>query len=396
VFMNFSCQSVRRISAVFSVKNSKRPLKTIPALMAGSLFSLSIMADASAEDILYEVRAENAYTKITIGGSVVPFQEVTLAAQLPGRISEITGKEGAAINEGELIVQIDDASLRAQRKEAVAAIYSAQAAAQNAQIQYSREMISPQSERASSMPGMAMPGMFDQMFSRQAASMMDIEDPDMHSYADLSQQGAQLNQARSSVTQAEARIEQIDAKIRDSRSIAPFNGVISKKLVEVGDTVQPGQAMIVLTNLDRLQIKADVPVRLGHLLEPGQAVKASLDINSAPMDVTVAQIFPVADEKRHTITVKFDLPAGVNAASGMYANVMLPDPAQQQGNGVLMVPRTALLWRGSMPGVMVVAEDGSSELRLLRIKYGTKGEWVQVYAGLQSGEKILIHEASAQ
>jgi len=49
-----------------------------------------------------------------------------------------------------------------------------------------------------------------------------------------------------------------------------------------------------------------------------------------------------------------------------------------------------------MPGVKVVAEDGSSELRLLRIKYGTKGEWVQVYAGLQSGEKILIHEASAQ
>ncbi len=393
--MNLNCQSVHAHKSIFYSHPAKLRFSRSTGLIAGLLLGLAGSAQATTDDQVYEVRSESSHAKITIGGTVVPLQEVTLAAQLPGRVSEITGKEGDAIKEGELIVQIDDTSLLAQRKEAVAAIYGAEAAAQNAQMQYSRELVSPQSDRASTMPGMGVPGMFDQMFSRPMASMMDMEDPNMQRSADLSQQGAQLNQARSSVSQAEARIEQIDAKIRDSRSIAPVEGVIARKMVEVGDTVQPGQALVVFTNIHHLQIKADVPVRLGHRLKTGDMVKANLDVGSQMMDVKVAQIFPVADEKRHTITVKFDLPEGVSAASGMYANVMLPDP-DKSGDGILMVPRAALLWRGSMPGVMVVNAEGESSLRLLRIKYGTKGEWVQVYAGLENGEKIIVPQTKLQ
>ena len=39
-------------------------------------------------------------------------------------------------------------------------------------------------------------------------------------------------------------IEEIDAKLRDAKSLAPFDGVITKKFIEVGDTVQPGQPLI--------------------------------------------------------------------------------------------------------------------------------------------------------
>jgi len=364
--------------------------KFLKNMLFGTTLGMSIFAGAHAEDQIYEVRSESSLAKITIGGTVVPFQEVTLAAQLPGRISEITGREGDVIRQGELIVQIDDTSLLAQRKEAVAGIYAAESQARNAQVQYSRELINPQSERISAMPGMGMPGMFDQMFSKPMASIAGFEDTGVQRDADLHQQSAQLSQAQSSVSQAEARIEQIDAKIRDSRSIAPFTGTIARKMVETGDTVQPGQAMIVLSDLARLQIRADIPVRLGHQLKVGQTVKAKLDIADDLIDVKVAQVFPVADEKRHTITVKFDLPANVNAASGMFANVMLADN-ESDANGIMMVPKAALLWRGSLPGVMLVDENGQTSLKLLRIKYGSEGEWVQVYAGLKDGDKILIH-----
>ncbi len=384
--MNFSCHATIAGSRAFFSAICANQLSVYRSLLASAMIAA---APAMAENQIYEVRAESSHAKITIGGTVVPFQEVTLSAQLPGRISNITGREGDRINAGELIVQIDDAHLLAQRKEAVAAIYAAESAAQNAQVQYSRELVSPQSDRVSVMPGMGMPGMFDQMFSRPMASMMDMEDTDMQRSADLSQQGSQLSQARSSVSQAQAKIEQIDAKIRDSRSIAPFDGTIAQKLVEIGDTVQPGQPLVVFSNLERLQIRADVPARLGHRLEVGQTVKAKLDVSGQAMDVKVAQIYPVADEKRHTITVKFDLPEGMPAGSGMFAKVMLPD-AEKESAGILMVPRSALLWRGSMPGVMVVDDSGQSTLRLLRIKYGTNGEWVQVYAGLEAGEKILV------
>ena len=79
----------------------------------------------------------------------------------------------------------------------------------------------------------------------------------------------------------------------------------------------------------------------------------------------------------------------------MFANIMLPDP-DKSADGILMVPRDALLWRGSMPGVMVVSDNGEKSLRLLRIKYGTRGDWVQVYAGLENGEKIIVPAKSVQ
>lgn len=219
---------------------------------------------------------------------------------------------------------------------------------------------------------------------------MGMEEPNVQRRADLHQQGAQVSQAHSGVGQAQAKIDQIDAQIRDSRSIAPFDGVITRKLVETGDTVQPGTPMIEFADLKVLQIKADIPARLIHGLKKGDVVSARLDSSTELTRARVARIFPVANEERHTITVKFDLPLDVQAAPGMYADVLTPDKTQSSQASVILIPRKALSWRGSMPGVQVVGEDGKTQLRLLRVKAGSDEDWVQVYAGLKPGERILV------
>lgn len=363
-------------------------LRTILACTVLTSAILPIVSNANGQ--IFEVISTAQQSTIKIGGTVLPYQEVTLAAQLPGRVTKILGREGDIFAKDQVLLQLDDTNLLAQRNEAMAALNSAQAAANNARIQYSREYYDPQSERAAGMPGMAVPGMFDQVFGKSMASAMDMDNPNVQRRADLSSQGSRLTQAQSSVAQAEAKISQIDSMIRDSRSIAPFAGTISKKLVEIGDTVQPGQPMLVFSDLSQLQVKANVPIRLGHKLKAGQSMMAKLDIGDQLVPVKVAQVFPVADHKRHTITVKFDLPAGVSATPGMYADVLLPDSSQTASTGSLMIPRSALLWRGSMPGVKVVNDDGQASLKLLRIKYGSSGDMVEVYAGLKQGDRILV------
>ena len=187
---------------------------------------------------------------------------------------------------------ISDENLLAKRKAAVAQYDQAVAALQNAQVQYNRELWSPRSENATQMPGMGMPGIFDQMFTKQIGDTLGYGDKDVQRRADLYNSGASVNQAQSQVRSAREAINQIDAALRDTRSIAPFDGTIIKKMVEVGDTVQPGMPMVSFANMDYIRIQTEVPVRLVPYIKVGDTVKAYLDVSGVMILAKVAQIYP--------------------------------------------------------------------------------------------------------
>ena len=196
-----------------------------------------------------------------------------------------------------------------------------------------------------------------------------------------------MTQARNQQLTAQSAIEEIDAKLRDARSFAPFEGVIIDKMVEEGDTVQPGQPLMVFADLTYLQVEVDVPVRLMSGLKMGMLVPVRIDVGNVRVDARVAQIFPSADAMRHTVTVKFDLPINVPGGPGMYAEVMLPEVRVQVGE-VPVIPDSAVLWRGSLPAVYVATEDERTELRLIRLGDYVSANQVAVLSGLKVGERI--------
>ena len=85
---------------------------------------------------------------------------------------------------------------------------------------------------------MGVPSMFDSMFTRNFATMFDAGEPGLNRQTDLIAQGTGMNQAYAGYLEAQAGLAELDAKIRDTKSMAPFDGVITDKLVEVGDTVE--------------------------------------------------------------------------------------------------------------------------------------------------------------
>ena len=325
----------------------------------------------------------------TVGGTVVPFKQVTLSAQIPGRVTFLTGIEGHRAPAGEVLVQIDDGSIQAQRRAASAQISQAEAALRNSQMQYSRELYAPRTNSISSFPGMGIPSTFDQFFTRGFTDSMGQTNSGLERQADLYARGVGINQAQGAMMQAQANLEGLDAQLRNSRSIAPFDGVVISKMVEVGDTVQPGMPLITFAFTDYLRIDADVPVRLAAGLSQGMIVQARLDIGGVIVDAKVAQIFPVADPKRHTVRVKFDLPFDTPGGPGMYAEVTIPDgsvPTQTQQ----AIPAEALIWRGSLPSVFVL-ENGHPSLRVLRVGYSLPDGRVAVISGLSGGEEVILN-----
>lgn len=330
---------------------------------------------------------------VSLGGTVVPFKDVTFAAQIPGRVESIAGEEGEFFEEGAELIAINIDNLLAKRRAAWANFANAEAALRNAGVQYSREIISPYGGESNDMMG----GMSSIMrnFTNPMQSFGGGGSPGMDRYAQRYQHGTRIEQARGQITAARASIEEIDSSIRDAKSVAPFKGVITKKLVEVGDPVQPGQPMLKFADMSQLQIKVEVPARLMPGVTMGQVVQARLDVGDIEIPARVVQIFPVADPDRHTVTVKLELPQGAPGGAGMYAEVLIND-INAKVRELPVVPKDALVWRGSLPGIYVMNANKKRELRLVRTGDEVGADGIAILSGLKAGEQIYIKGADAE
>jgi RND family efflux transporter MFP subunit len=227
------------------------------------------------------------------------------------------------------------------------------------------------------------------MFTRPMESVIGDRERGAERGADLFASGIQVQEAQNSMMRLQAELQALDTRIRDARSIAPFAGVIAKKFVEVGDTVQPGQPLLNFADVEYLQVEVDVPARLRPALREGMVVKAELDPNNRQVPVRVAQVFPVADSQRHTVKVKFDLPQGVSQP-GMYAKVLIPDTVSPARSSPA-IPTTAIRYNGSLPAVYVLDDQGQPQLRLIRVGEDLTGGYVTVLSGLAAGERVLTN-----
>ncbi|MGD9667592.1 MAG: efflux RND transporter periplasmic adaptor subunit [Hyphomicrobiaceae bacterium] len=328
----------------------------------------------------------------TVGGTVVPYKEVTLTAQIPGQVEKVAGREGDPARAGQVMVAINDDALQASKRAAEAQLIAAEASLRNAHVQYSRELWSP---RTGQTTGMGLPSMMDSFMRPFTGQYAGGNDPWVRRYADLYGQAKGVDDARTSILAARANIEQLDAKIRDASLTSPFDGVIVKKMVEEGDTVQPGQPLMQIAYVTYLRIQAEVPVGLVSSLRIGEFVPARVDVGGGvPVQARVAQVFPMADASRHTVTVKFDLPSGLPGGPGMYAEVMLPDPSSL-ASVLPTVPREALVWRGSLPAVMVM-KDGKPTLRVVRVGATLPNGRVTILSGLAGGEEVVLNAQGSE
>ena len=154
--------------------NYKGRRQQLATLLSSALltFTLGLTAPAAqAQEAggggqIVTVQASSTAGAVTLGGTVVAYKQVTMTAQIPGRVDLIAGTEGDKFKKDDILVAIDDSQLLAKRREVQSQIAVAQAQITNARVQYDREIWSPQDRSISRSGGMGMPSMFDQMFTQ--------------------------------------------------------------------------------------------------------------------------------------------------------------------------------------------------------------------------------------
>ena len=367
------------------MKPTVTPLFAATALICG-IFTSSIALATDSEELIYTVKTSSQSSHVALGGTVIPWKIVNLSAQMPGDIKSIAGSEGDFFTQGTILVTLDTGALLAKRRSAEAQLASARAGLSNARMQYQRELQNPNSQSNSMMGG--IPAVMGLMTDPVRSASGRGGNRGIDRSANLHQYQVGVETAQNQIRQAQAGIKELDENLINATSIAPFDGKILKKMAEVGDIIQPGMPIIVFGDTSRLQIQIEVPNRLLNQLTVGQKLLARLDGAKADIEVQVARIFPMAEQGAHTTTVKLDLPLNITAHAGMYASVKIGEQSEQS-NALPIIPKSSIVWRGSLPAVFLVKDDNHLKMQLIRMGSASDKDHFAVISGLKAGDKIL-------
>ncbi|HBA25143.1 MAG TPA: efflux RND transporter periplasmic adaptor subunit [Gammaproteobacteria bacterium] len=371
------------------MSSSITPLVT-SVLLAFSLPSQSQIYNQNSDSFesVYNIQTVSGMSldkRALLGGVVISSAQVSLSAQVAGDVLTVSGKEGDMFKQGTTLVTLEQESIQAQRDSAYAEISSANEALRNAGVQYSQSIVSPNSN---GMFG-GIPGMFS-MFTDPMLKMSGQGNPEFDKFANRTSRYTGYQQAKNKLRQAELNLKQVEERLKDANVVAPFDGVIVVKNINQGDVVQPGQILIKFANIKDLQVEVNVPSRLVASLKLDKKYRIKLDIANIVVDATLSQIYPIADNNKHSVKVKFDLPAGAPVLAGAYAEVEI----FETDSGVLtaVIPEVAIMWRSSLPSVFVInPKTSKTELRFVRLGEQVGKSKKSVLSGLKIGEKIVAN-----
>jgi HlyD family secretion protein len=293
-----------------------------------------------------------------------------LGAERAGRIVRLPHREGDSVAAGELLAQLDPSTAEAQlelarrdREVQTASQASAQAAFDLARAQFNRSEELHKQKLISD-------GEMDQVRTR------------------LDETRAALAAAEAAVARAQAGEQVARDNVGHMKIVAPYPGVVAQRLVEVGESVIPGQAVIEIVALDELYVSASIDeVDIGRLRE-GLPARVTLDpYRGVEWQGKVSRVFPVVNdqlEQNRTLEVEVDLapdPSKPTPRPGTSADVVIVLDTRE---GVLRVPTFAILEDKRV----LVIERGKAVAR--EIETGLRNwEWTEVRKGLSGGETVV-------
>jgi membrane fusion protein (multidrug efflux system) len=167
---------------------------------------------------------------------------------------------------------------------------------------------------------------------------------------------------------------------------APFNGAVVSRLVDVGQNVNVGTPLFVLSDFDPMLARVFVPAKEFKKLKPDQPVDLIVESTDQRLSGRIKLVSPVIDPTSGTIKVTIEIPSypqGVRP--GDFAEVRI---VTETRNETTLVPKIALVTdRGEQ--VVFVAAEGASERRVVEVGF-EDDEHAEILSGVRPGEPVVV------
>jgi len=354
----------------FSV--ARNPVKTALALAFGVLF-YSAQAKAEAPQVpVVQVGAQTVTTGMELDGSLQAVRQSVLSAQASGRITELNVKAGDQVKAGQVLAVIDDRATRAGVAQAQAGVAQADAQLTNAQAQFDRT-------RELRAKGFVAQAALDTVQSQLKAAQAGLA-------------AARAGQTQSSLAQGFTRLT------------APYDGWVLQTHAEAGALAMPGAPVLTVYAPQPIRAVVYVPASQQALAQSAERVEVQLpDSGTWVMPASQTRL-PVADPISQTVEWRLDLGRedGATQTPGTQVRVRFIGTTTQQtaASDRLVVPTSAVLRRGELTAVYVVAPKGSDKpegfaLRAVRTGNPNGPDGIEVLAGLKAGDRVALDPVRA-
>lgn len=295
---------------------------------------------------------------LTWPGTVKSRTVANIAPKMTARIIEIKVHVGDKVKKGAFIARLDERDIKAQEDAALAALAGANAQASRAKTDEQR---------------------IRSLYSKEAATRENFD-------AVI----ARSKEAQAGVNQAASAVSEIRAHLADTLLLAPFDGVVVKRIQEPGDMGQPGVPLVTLQTPQGLRLEADVPSTCAGRYRTGMDVTVRIDTLGITTAAQIDEISPEVDPQTRTQLIKIALPAIEGLQPGLFG--WLEQACDR--HEALLIPTIAVHHIGQLEVVKVLSE-GRVLIRHIRTAK-TFADQIEVISGLHAGETVIINPQEAQ
>ncbi|MDE3111115.1 MAG: efflux RND transporter periplasmic adaptor subunit, partial [Acidobacteriota bacterium] len=279
-------------------------------------------------------------------GTVQAARKSAVSSQITGNIVEIRAREGDRVHAGQVLAVIDDT----QPLAAVAQSSAALAAAKN-------EVLVADSDFALAESTLAR---YQQLFDKKSVSPQEFDEVKARDAAAT----ARRDLSRAEQDRASAALTQAQTSLSYTRMRAPFAGVITQKLSDVGTLATPGMAAFMMDDTRRYRLEASVDEDSIGVARLGVEIRVFIDsLGDAALTGNVAQVVPAADPASRSFLVKVDLPADARLRAGLFGRAHFLRGRRE----AILIPRSATVRHGQLQGVYVVGADSVASLRYVTL-----------------------------
>ena len=335
----------------FTQRNSV--LRLSASLGLAVAFTLSGLAFAQRSESLATATAsfEPAAIERVFDGTVEAVHQSTVSAQTGGRIAKLNYDVDDFVEADSVIVRFTDEEQRTALRQAEAQLAEAQARRTESEEEFRRAQ--------------------------------NLQQRGLGSQRDLDRALAGRESANARVAANESAVEAARQKLDYTTVRAPYAGIVTKRHVELGETVSPGQPLMSGLSLEHLRVAVDLPQSVA--VEVRKNPVAAVITSEGRIETENITLFPIADPVTNTFRVRLDLSAGqFGLYPGMFVKVAFAIGEADR----LLVPAGAVLHRSEVTALYVVSEAG---IRLRQVRTGQHfGDHIEILSGLVAGEVVAL------
>lgn len=327
----------------------------------------------------------------TLGGG----EQVTVAAQVDGRVEAIHADLGDSLTQGAPLVQLDASELRFQVAQAESEYQQslARLGVEARDLDQFRPELQADVRRTEADLGEAKRNRLrgDELMQRGLLAEGELDTlRTRERVADAAHQKA-IEDARSNFALAKGRRASLGLarkKLKDATITSPIQGAVARRMVSLGEYVKAGQAVAVVVMTDPLKLHGEVPDRYMGKLQPGMQVEVELDLaGTVKHRGEIARIGPLVSPTSRTFPVEalFRNEEG-KLKPGLFARARIRIGSDEE---VFAVPETAVSSVAGVNKVFVVGAEGKATVRPVTILRKRGGDAL-LQGQLASGERLIL------